>query len=226
MSRLRGCEVQGSLLGSRADTCLAKAHNNSKKDCKLCTENARQLFKCKVLHSVQFYLCRTKWREKLHWLRMIPTRASFRVYSSTLSGLALNVFLEQSPLYSLVQWNWFSDVTWCTRDTCIQWRQRTNFTALGCTHVYDHCGKNSIAIYLFWFNKSYGEVGGRGNEIWWCNTFWAKTEEGKVLQNDCFIASNAMARTQTIICFSVREPGAALSPLAIRFECVHISVFC
>ena len=40
------------------------------------------------------------------------------------------------------------------------------------------------------------------------------------------IASNAMTRTQTIICFSVREPGAALSPLAIRFECVHISVFC
>ena len=40
------------------------------------------------------------------------------------------------------------------------------------------------------------------------------------------IASNAMTRTQTIICFSVREPGASLSPLAIRFECVHISVFC
>ena len=40
------------------------------------------------------------------------------------------------------------------------------------------------------------------------------------------IASNAMTRTQTIICFSVREPGAAFSPLAIRFECVHNSVFC
>ena len=40
------------------------------------------------------------------------------------------------------------------------------------------------------------------------------------------IASNAMTRTQTIICFSVREPGAALSLLAIRFECVHTSVFC
>ena len=47
---------------------------------------------------------------------------------------------------------------------------------------------------------------------------WARLREN--------IASNAMTRTQTIICFSVREPGAALSPLAIRFECVHISVFC
>ena len=36
--------------------------------------------------------------------------------------------------YSLVQWNWFSDVTWCTWATCIQWRQRTNFTAPDCTY--------------------------------------------------------------------------------------------
>ena len=34
--------------------------------------------------------------------------------------------------YSLVQWNWFSDVTWCTWVACIQWRLRTNFTAPGC----------------------------------------------------------------------------------------------
>ena len=32
----------------------------------------------------------------------------------------------------LVQWNWFFDVTECTRVSCIQWRQRTNFTAPGC----------------------------------------------------------------------------------------------
>ena len=37
---------------------------------------------------------------------------------------------------------------------------------------------------------------------------------------------NAMTRTQTISWFSVRGPGAALSPLAIHFECVQISVFC
>ena len=36
----------------------------------------------------------------------------------------------------------------------------------------------------------------------------------------CFIASNATTRIQTISCFSVREPGAALSPLAMHFECV------
>ena len=35
-------------------------------------------------------------------------------------------------VYSLVQWNWFSDVTGCTWVTCIQWRQRTNFTAPSC----------------------------------------------------------------------------------------------
>ena len=34
--------------------------------------------------------------------------------------------------YSLVQWNWFSDVTGCTWISCIQWRQRTHFTAPGC----------------------------------------------------------------------------------------------
>ena len=40
------------------------------------------------------------------------------------------------------------------------------------------------------------------------------------------IASNAMTRIQTISCFSVQEPGASLSPLAIHFECVQILVFC
>ena len=34
-----------------------------------------------------------------------------------------------------------------------------------------------------------------------------------------------MTRIQTIFCFSVREPDTALSPLAIHFECVQISVF-
>ena len=37
-----------------------------------------------------------------------------------------------------------------------------------------------------------------------------------------FMASNAMTRTQTIFCFSVREPDTALSPLAIHFECVQV----
>ena len=40
------------------------------------------------------------------------------------------------------------------------------------------------------------------------------------------IASNAMTCIQTIFFFSVREPGTALSPLAMHFECVQISVFC
>ena len=32
-----------------------------------------------------------------------------------------------------MQWNWFSDVTAAAAVTCIQWRQRTNFTAPDCT---------------------------------------------------------------------------------------------
>ena len=35
--------------------------------------------------------------------------------------------------YILVQWTWFSGVTGCTWISCIRWRQRTNFTAPGCT---------------------------------------------------------------------------------------------
>ena len=35
--------------------------------------------------------------------------------------------------HSLVQWNWFSDVTGCTWVTCIKWRQKTDFTARCCT---------------------------------------------------------------------------------------------
>ena len=35
--------------------------------------------------------------------------------------------------YRMVQWDWFSEVTGCTWVTCIQWRQRTNFTAIGCS---------------------------------------------------------------------------------------------
>ena len=35
-------------------------------------------------------------------------------------------------MYSLVQWTWFSDVSECSWITCIQWRQRTNFTTPGC----------------------------------------------------------------------------------------------
>ena len=43
---------------------------------------------------------------------------------------------------SLVQWNWFSDVTGCTWLTCIclHWRQSTNFTAPGCIQNADFTG--------------------------------------------------------------------------------------
>ena len=45
-----------------------------------------------------------------------------------------NSMLTLFPLlYSLVQWNWISDVIGCMKIRCIQWRQRTNFVAPSCT---------------------------------------------------------------------------------------------
>ena len=49
------------------------------------------------------------------------------------STLLMMRFGTVSRMYSLVQWNWSSDVTWCMQLRCIQWPQRTNFTAPDCT---------------------------------------------------------------------------------------------
>ena len=62
------------------------------------------------------------------------------------SALAYNICKDKKRLYSLqervwllvyslVQWNCFSDVTGCIKFRCIQWHQRTNFTAPGCTRM-------------------------------------------------------------------------------------------
>ena len=51
-------------------------------------------------------------------------------FEGTVSRNAAEVFLCQ---YSLVLNNWFSDIIACTVVACIQWRQRTNMTAPGCT---------------------------------------------------------------------------------------------
>ena len=55
-------------------------------------------------------------------VRGAPRLAAWRCNKNTLS------------LNSLVQWNWFSDVTGCMKFRCIQWRQRTNFTE--CTRLW------------------------------------------------------------------------------------------
>ena len=44
----------------------------------------------------------------------------------------LAIVLVDWLAYSLVQWNWFSDVTGCFWATLIQWGLRTNFTVPGC----------------------------------------------------------------------------------------------
>ena len=50
--------------------------------------------------------------------------------------------------YSLVQWNWFSDVTGCMKFRCIQCRQRTNFTAQGCMNVVREWGPQGVGARL------------------------------------------------------------------------------
>ena len=40
-----------------------------------------------------------------------------------------------SSVYSLVQWNWFSEVTGCPWSTFLKWHQKTNFTAPGCMMI-------------------------------------------------------------------------------------------
>ena len=56
----------------------------------------------------------------------------FTTYPDQLQSVYPALPLHERVVYSLVQWNWFSVVTGCTWVTCIQWRQRTNFTAPGC----------------------------------------------------------------------------------------------
>ena len=61
----------------------------------------------------------------------------------------LNCIRGSTAAYSLVQWNWFSDVTGCTWVTCIQWRQRTNFTAPGRAMLF---WRN--IVFFFWCSSS------------------------------------------------------------------------
>ena len=48
------------------------------------------------------------------------------------STWSLSLFSLHS-MCSLVQWNWFSDVTGCMQQLQLQWRRWANFTAPGCT---------------------------------------------------------------------------------------------
>ena len=54
--------------------------------------------------------------------------------------------------YSLVQWNWFSDVIGCLLLRCIQQRQRTNFIARGCRLYIGTRVCNSTHWGLTWRN--------------------------------------------------------------------------
>ena len=75
-----------------------------------------------------------------HTLCMPSDHMSVQAYTIDLchawsSGILVYIVHIQ---YSLVQWNWFSNVTGCTWVTCIQCCQRTNFTAPGCRHMYEY----------------------------------------------------------------------------------------
>ena len=69
------------------------------------------------------------------WAQVEFLRRKLRREMRRLMRLEMAMSRAEPAHYSLVQWNWFSDVTGCTRVTCVQWRPRTNinFTALGCT---------------------------------------------------------------------------------------------
>ena len=60
--------------------------------------------------------------------------------------------------YSLVQWNWFSDITGCMTFRCIQWRQRTNFTAPSCT------GMRVFPLCKLWISDSPGSASQRPSQ--------------------------------------------------------------
>ena len=66
-----------------------------------------------------------QWPPRWYWL-------SLYWLMLTLAHWPKRFWCIMSSMYSLVQWNWFSDITECTWVTCIHWRQRTNFTAPGC----------------------------------------------------------------------------------------------
>ena len=52
---------------------------------------------------------------------------------------------SQWRTYSLVQWNWFSDITGCTWISWVRWCQRTNFTAPGCMQKCTHI-RNQVLL--------------------------------------------------------------------------------
>ena len=88
----------------------------------------------------------------------------------------------------------------------VQQKSQANTTAMIVSSENHYSSKNSTNIKDVMVQNGYPE------------TFVKKTIDHCQQCNDTAI--------QTISCFSVREPGAALSPLAILFECVQISVFC
>ena len=68
------------------------------------------------------------------WVQVGSTSLISRVHSGIRVHLTSNADATPS-LYSLVQWNWFSDVTGCMHEIKVhhrQWRQRTHFTAPDC----------------------------------------------------------------------------------------------
>ena len=86
--------------------------------------------------------------------------------------------------------------------------------------------QNSTAVIFMDFMKAFHKVWhqgliyklaqmgvGRSALNWLRNYLSNRSISVRVRSSSSAFASNAMTRTRTIICFSVREPGAALSPL-------------
>ena len=97
----------------------------------------------------QYFLQAWPWafsdKKKNHSAEVLVSQGTERMrlvwFSSWAFRISMVWLVHKDPphtpytLYSLLQWNWFSDVTGCMLLRCIQWPQRTNFTAPGCTHA-------------------------------------------------------------------------------------------
>ena len=90
---------------------------------------------------------------------------------------------------SLVQWNWFFDVTECTWVSCIQWCQRTNFTAPGC--IYKKKKKHL---------KGFNIIERKNTKIFPCKMF--------------FFCRMEMA----LVCESERQSGACVFGCLLKFS--------
>ena len=147
------------------------------------------------------------------------------------SGTFLSLWKCTCWTYSLVQWNWFSGITGCTWNSCIQWRQRTNFTALGCRR-----GVENVQ-----YATTIKEGGGGEEEAhmrspvqglpqWWrhdsrrCACMWARTRPSALSHDGKVVRFRAQKNEKAAWRETMASPGSPLSPLFPLFLFLSFSL--